>query len=257
LPAAVQDENWKKWTYYMHKRLRLSSPRWREMLCILGGLVACTLLIWQTNLDQRIARFFYIPGEPYLPVWQKWQGMTDSFWLGVYTLTPWPSLLLGVIALLVLGLGFRLERLRLLRRSALFMLLLLALGPGLLVNVVLKNNLDKPRPSEVREFGGDFTYAQFWQPGKPGNHSNGSFPSGHAAMAFSVIGPWFILRQRHARLGMIFLACGSGWGLLVGAARIAQGGHFFSDVLWSGGLIYLLGLALASMLKLDHWPAGR
>ena len=231
--------------------------RWREPVFILISLVCCTLIIWQANLDQRIARLFYIPGEAYFPVWRKWQGMTDPFWQGVYHFTPWPSLLLGAFALVILGLGFFRQRLRVFRKQALFILLLLALGPGLLVNVILKNNLDKPRPSEVREFGGEYVPAQFWQQGKPGNHTNGSFPSGHAAMAFAVIGPWFFLRQGPGRLGLLFLAGGTGWGMLVGTARIAQGGHFFSDVIWSGGLIYLVGFGLAQVLKLDKPPVAR
>ena len=39
-------------------------------------------------------------------------------------------------------------------RAAVFLVLSLLLGPGLLVNVILKDNWGRPRPGSVVEFGG-------------------------------------------------------------------------------------------------------
>lgn len=224
--------------------------RLRELFWVVNGLILFTLLVWISDLDRWFATQLYTPGPSYSPTWQLWSGQTNPFWMGIYKLTPWPAILLGIAALAVLLLGLKRPRYRSVRRQALFVLLLLALGPWLLVNVLLKDTLGKPRPSQLLEFNGKFQYAQFWEPGT-GNH-NGSFPSGHAAVAFSAMAPWFFLRAQRSRLGAGFLATGIGWGLLVGSARMAQGGHFFSDVIWSGGIIYLLGLLLASALSLDR-----
>ncbi|RWX49504.1 PAP2 superfamily protein, partial [Candidatus Electrothrix marina] len=71
--------------------------------------------------------------------------------------------------------------------------------------------------------------------------SNSSFPSGHAAIAFFLMAPWFVLRDRKQRYAEAFLISGLLFGTLVGIARILQGGHFVSDILWAGGLLYLLG----------------
>lgn len=226
--------------------------RLRELFWVVNGLILFTLLVWISDLDRTIATLLYTPGPSYATTWQLWSGQTNPFWVGIYNLTPWPTVLLGISALAVLLLGLKRPRYSCVRRQALFVLLLLVLGPWLLVNVVLKDTLGKPRPSQLFEFNGTFPYAQFWEPGT--GSDNGSFPSGHAAVAFSAMAPWFFLRGRRSRLGAGFLAAGIGWGLLVGCARMAQGGHFFSDVIWSGGIVYLLGLLLASALSLDRDP---
>ena len=224
--------------------------RLRELFWIVNSLIVFTLLVWITDLDHSLATLLYTPGPLHYTSWQLWSGQTNPFWMGIYRLTPWPAALLGISALAALLLGLRRARFRAWRRQALFVLLLLALGPWLLVNVLLKDTLGKPRPSQLLEFNGTYRHTQFWEPGT--GSDNGSFPSGHAAIAFSVMAPWFFLRGRRGRLGAGFLAAGIGWGLLVGTARMAQGGHFFSDVIWSGGIIYLLGLILASALALDR-----
>ncbi|MCI5227143.1 MAG: phosphatase PAP2 family protein [Candidatus Electrothrix sp. AX2] len=135
------------------------------------------------------------------------------------------------------------------RKRAIFILLLLALGPGLVVNVLLKGELGRPRPRQIVEFGGEYQFTQCWQPGEGG--SNSSFPSGHATIAFFLMAPWFILRdekEQKKRYAEIFLLTGILFGTLVGIARILQGGHFVSDILWAGGLLYLLGSILGLAL---------
>jgi lipid A 4'-phosphatase len=228
-------------------RWRIKLKRIHELLWIAIGLIVFTLVVWQLDLDRAISALCYTSG-------QEWSGMASPFWQLIYKITPWPALLLGGGAFVVLLLGFCWDRLRIWRRQSLFMLLLLALGPGLLVNVLLKDNLAKPRPREVIEFGGQFRHTQFWQQGEDAHSRNNSFPSGHASIAFAVMGPWFFLRQRHRQKARVFLVGGIGWGTVVGAARILQGGHFFSDVVWAGALVYLVGGLLALCCSLDRSP---
>src|SRR5262249_32010680 len=49
-------------------------------------------------------------------------------------------------------------------RSALFLIVSLALGPGLLVNAVLKEGWARPRPGMVTQFGGNYTFMPWWDP---------------------------------------------------------------------------------------------
>jgi membrane-associated PAP2 superfamily phosphatase len=42
------------------------------------------------------------------------------------------------------------------------------------------------------------------------------------------------------------------YGCIMGMARIIQGGHFLSDVLWSAGFVYLTALVLAAWLLPDE-----
>lgn len=60
--------------------------------------------------------------------------------------------------------------------------------------------------------------------------------------------PFFIYRRRKPAVARCWLVGGTVFGLLMSYARIAQGGHFLSDVLWSWGMVYLTALALSALL---------
>jgi lipid A 4'-phosphatase len=118
------------------------------------------------------------------------------------------------------------------RRVGAFLLSSLALGPGVLVNLVLKDQWGRPRPSTIAEFDGKLTYARpLWPSGQCDD--NCSFPSGHAALAFWVVA-FALLAPPRWRPAAVTAAVV--FGALVGAVRIAQGGHFLSDVAASGVL---------------------
>lgn len=123
------------------------------------------------------------------------------------------------------------------RRIGAFLLLTLALGPGLLVNVVLKDNWGRPRPSTLVEYGGSNTYVR---PLIPSDQCdvNCSFVSGHASLAFWLVCFAFLAPPAWRRKAF---AATLTFGAAMGAARIIQGGHFLSDVLFSG--IFTVGLA--------------
>ncbi len=206
------------------------------------ALLLITGILWVTDADRFITSL--VPRDHIiaaaLPECNRAWPVGNLFpWNMLYKLAPVPAVLLAVSALLVLLIGFFKSQLSPWRKKALFILLLLALGPGLVINVVLKGHLGRPRPRQIVEFGGTYEFTQCWQPGTGG--SNSSFPSGHAAIAFFLMAPWFILRDKKPRYAEAFLISGLLFGTLVGIARILQGGHFVSDILWAGGLLYLLG----------------
>ncbi len=217
--------------------------RLNRLFLICLSLIAVTFCMWLTNADRYITSLFYVPG-------QRWPGpgVTEDIWCLIYRVTPIPSILLGITALLVVMLGIRYISLRHYRKPAVFMLLLLALGPGLLVNVLFKENLGRPRPREVTDFNGSHAYHQFWEHGP--TTTNSSFPSGHASMAFATMGPWFLIRRRvDKKLEYGVLATAITWGGLVGYARIYQGAHFLSDIVWAGAFVYIIGELLAILIK--------
>ncbi|RUM35598.1 MAG: hypothetical protein DSY57_06810 [Desulfobulbus sp.] len=218
--------------------------RLNHLFLVINILIGLSLLIFMTNADLRIARMAVGANN-------QWPGLAHQPWLFFYKTAPIPGILLAIGALVVLCAGFFHFCLKKYRRQSLFLLLLLALGPGLLVNVILKDHLGRPRPQELTEFGGRQQFVQFWQTGP--DVKNSSFPSGHASIAFFLMAPWFIFRRRRQLLGLSFLWAGGGFGLLVGIARIMQGGHFLSDVLWAGGLVYLTGELLSWLLLTDDF----
>lgn len=122
-------------------------------------------------------------------------------------------------------------------RIAAYLLLTLAIGPGLVVNVILKDSWGRPRPSTIREFGGpDY----FVPPLVLSDQcdTNCSFSSGHGALGFW---PMALALLAPPAWRPFAVLAAVGFGMLVGFVRIAQGGHFFSDVVFSAFLtVYII-----------------
>jgi hypothetical protein len=55
---------------------------------------------------------------------------------------------------------------------------------------------------------------------------------------------WLIWRRERPWLARTFLVLGLGLGLLMGVGRMVAGGHFLSDVLWSGFMMFLVAWVL-------------
>jgi len=214
----------------------------RDFLLALALLAGATALCSATGLDLALERRFYLA----LPNW----GLGElNPWRFLYHYGVIPSYLLTGAALALLVAGFFRPQPAFWRRSALFLVLMMALGPGLLVNSVFKDHWGRPRPRQMQVFGGDRQFHEVWERGEGG--AGRSFPSGHASAAFYLMAPYFILRSRARARARLALALGMGYGVFMGVARMAQGGHFASDVLWAGGMVYLAGLALYYLLRLD------
>lgn len=159
-----------------------------------------------------------------------------------------PALLLSVVALIVLGLSFQKKRWYRWRVIVAWLVFSMIIGPGIIANSIFKDHFGRPRPRQIEEFGGEQHFLPLWQPGEMGKGK--SFPCGHATMGFylSVVG--FALRKRRALASIVFLG-GLFYGATIGLARIAQGGHFASDVLWAAGFTLLAGWSLFYLFKLD------
>jgi membrane-associated phospholipid phosphatase len=116
------------------------------------------------------------------------------------------------------------------RRAAVIMLVAVVLGPGILVNAVFKNHWGRPRPNAIEEFGGKHTYRP---PLLKSSVGGKSFPSGHVSVAFVFAVFYLLLKEKRRGLARAILVATFLLGLAMGAARIAAGAHFLSDVMWS------------------------
>jgi len=207
----------------------------------LGILLLLTALIAVSGADLKLSTIAYRAGGWPLGNLQPWR----FFYLyGFY-----PAYILGGLALGLFGATYVRPPLAEFRKGALFMVLLLALGPGLLVNEVIKVNWGRERPRQMTLFGGSKAYQQPWERGEPG--TGRSFPSGHAGSAFYLAMPYFVLRRRKPHLAALVYSGGMFYGILMGIARIVQGGHFVSDILWAWGVVHLTAVALYYLMKLD------
>ena len=216
----------------MLERLR-RGPWW--LWGVLVGFGALIVVVAFMNLDPALSAPFYSSdlGWRYAQTWP---------WNWLFDFGEGPAIVLSCGALLVLlGSGWR-PAWRPHRRACLVVVLTVALGPGLVVNGILKPYWGRPRPRHVVMFGGLQAHHPWWRPAGPG--SGESFPSGHAAMGFAVLAGAVLLPQRLGGWRHAAIAAALGYGALMGCGRIVQGGHYVSDVLWSGVIVVLLTYVL-------------
>ena len=121
-------------------------------------------------------------------------------------------------------------------RAAVFLILSYALGPGLLVNVALKDNWGRPRPVHITHFGGDKRFTAFWD-FRGVCQRNCSFVSGEAASA-----AWTIAPAALAPSSWRPLAYGAAltFYIVIALLRITVGAHFLSDIIFAGVLTFLI-----------------
>jgi len=224
----------------------LSSIIRRELLVVLAVLAAVTAVFWTTRLDLAAANFFR---EPCC----SWPMAEQPFWRFVYRYGVLAGVLLAAAALVTFTLSYWYPRALVeWRKPALFLVLVVTVGPGLLINVAFKDHYGRPRPREVQQLGGEETFLPVWVKGSDPQAK--SFPCGHCSMGFYLSTPYLVLKRRRRRAAVAFLLAGIGWGLMLGAARMMAGGHFLSDVVWAGGMVWLTALALYHLLDLDRAP---
>jgi len=215
--------------------VRPAGRDWRFDLIVFMALGAMlTALFAATRLDITAAELFYSTDAR-----DHWPLARHLPWSVLYRVAPWITASLVVIGLAALAAGF-VRRISALRRHAVFVLLSVALGPGLIVNAVFKDHWDRPRPRDIVELGGQLQYAVAPLRGEGGK----SFPCGHCSVGFLyALGMWIWERRRPLWAGGS-LAAGLFAGAALGLGRMAAGGHFLSDVIWSA----LLALGVAHAL---------
>ena len=188
-------------------------------------------------LDLPLARLFYIPGRGF--TWDT-EGMLE------FVRVAAPDLVIGSFGLC--GIAWLIARVRPVwhpsGRELGFLLTTMLVGPGLIVEALLKPNWGRARPKDLAEFGGAAAYTPPWQMADQCT-SNCAFTSGHAAIAFWVAAYAFLLPAKWRAAGIFG---GVVFGLLVGGVRMAQGAHFLSDVAAAGVIVLAVNAALARLM---------
>lgn len=198
-------------------------------LITLFSLAAVLFLIYP-QIDIKISSFFYKEGVGFYLA-------NAPFAKLIYKATIILTVVFS-ITLLILFIAdtiFKKEFLGVKKKVIAYLLITLILGPGVIVNLLFKNNWGRARPSQIEQFGGDkkFTPA-FIKTDQC--EKNCSFTSGHAAAAFFFLALVPLFRDKKARI--IAALAAISWGAFVGFVRILQGGHFLSDVVFSAFFVY-------------------
>lgn len=229
---------------------RRPCPRQVAWLGWLAAVLACGLVFrtWPA-LDLAASAPFYLPQIPTGFIGNLYHGVLD-----LWRLVPQLGRVLGMAGLLVLLVPARRIPCGVVRRwrgRLLAAVALLLLGVCLVVNQGLKEHVGRPRPQQVRPFGGPSDYVPVGSLSRACER-NCSFVSGHAATGFVIagFGLWGVRRVRRRWWAAGALLC-----LLLGAARVAQGGHFASDVVFS--LLVMTGVAMALRAAVVRWRSLR
>ena len=199
------------------------------------------------QLDLDIAGAFFDPARHLFDVnAQMWVQHTREAARVLITLIVLPAFL-AVIGKLI----WPQRRMLIEARAALFLIATLALGPGLLTNVILKDHWGRPRPIDVQQFGGDYRFTSWWDP-RGDCPNNCSFIAGEPSGAFWTLAPAALAGPE---LQPLAYAAALAFGAGVGVLRIAAGAHFFSDVVFAGVFMYLLIWLIHGLIY--RWPATR
>jgi lipid A 4'-phosphatase len=206
----------------------------RPLAFLLAALFAAALFTLAPQIDLWVSGLFWRSGEGFflaqLPAVRfLYRAVLVLTWLIAIPL----SLYLIFVLICVLGATPRFPALARHWRAALYLLLALAIGPGLIVNTAFKDHWGRARPSQVTEFGGTQQFTPAFLPSLACER-NCSFVSGHAALGFYLVSFAFLVPMRRRRLAIAAAVAAGG---LFGLVRIAQGAHFLSDVVFAGFLV--------------------
>jgi membrane-associated PAP2 superfamily phosphatase len=167
-----------------------------------------------------------------------------GLWVGVVLVVP-------AVASLLLKLVLPRWKMLISPRAALFLIVTVALGPGLVTNIILKDHWGRPRPIDVTQFGGDQHFVPWWDPRGdcPGNCS---FVSGDVSGAFWTVAPAALVPPAWRALAYgAALTLGAGMAVL----RIMSGAHFFSDAAFAGVFTFLIIWIVHGLIY--RWPRTR
>jgi len=202
----------------------------RVLFFVIALILAGVMMIFP-GLDILITSHFYVPNIGF--IYGKEKLVELSFRAVPFISKIWASLCM--LALFAKFLSNRTIK-ETIKSPAIFLIITALLGPALTVNYLFKENMGRARPREIVEFGGDKIFAAPLEYSTECS-SNCSFSSGHAAMAFYFTALAFLVPAAYQRLTFILA---SFLGFVVGFGRILQGGHFFSDVLFSFIVIMII-----------------
>lgn len=191
-------------------------------------------------IDLAISNFFYQPQHSF---------SSNEFFALLYNYGLIPAQLLFSMAAIALFLASFFKKWKKWHAPALVLVLSLLIGGGLIAHVILKDHWGRPRPKQTIEFGGTQSFHPFYEPNffhQP--EPSKSFPCGHCTMGFYFFSLALVAKRlNYKKTFWISLLIAFGLGMALSLARIAQGGHFFSDTLVSAIIMWL------SAYLCDRW----
>lgn len=208
-------------------------------LALVVGLGAATLFLIFPETDLLAAKAFYLGEGRFTGSRAGGIAILRWFFIGLYF-----SCIGLAIAGIVSSRARRQPWMGLALGQWLFMAACLGAGPGLVANVVLKDQWGRARPSHVVEFGGHKTFTAALVPSRQCPR-NCSFVSGEASSIFVL---FYAAALIIPQWSIALAAAGTFGGLAAGVIRMSQGAHFLSDVIFAGVFMALTVLAVHKLM---------
>lgn len=208
---------------------------WPLTLIGIVAIVAAVVFLSRPEIDLQVGSYFYRGQGRFTGGEVRWIEWVRN----VFIVFFWACVLLAIIGMVRTRkdqgpwLGFSFPH-------WLFLGICLGVGPGLVANLTLKDQWGRARPKHVVEFGGSKAFTPPILFSKECRR-NCSFVSGEASAIYM---PFFAAAALMPQGAVVLVATGTAMGLAAGAVRMAQGGHFLSDVIFAGVFMALTVLAV-------------
>ena len=217
--------------------------RWVLSAIAVGAVAGLVFAIFP-QWDLAIPGWFFDPVRGDFPLAIRW------FPNLIRSIGHWTTLLIVLAAggSLLAKILFPRTKALLSPRIALFLVCSFAIGPGLIVNGILKPTWARPRPAFVQEFGKQQTFEPWWKSGGE-CRSNCSFVSGDAAEAFWLLAPASVTPPSIRPVAEVAVL---GFAVAISSLRVVFGRHFPTDVIFAGVIVVIVIAACRSVfLRMD------
>jgi membrane-associated PAP2 superfamily phosphatase len=199
------------------------------------------------ELDLKVAALFYDATTKSFPLsYNAWAAFVrdGAMWFAWALVTP------AIIAFVVKMIR-PVKPLMMSGRTMAFLLITMLLTAIVLSNMVFKTYWGRPRPGGVIEFSGQLAFKPWWDPTGECPR-NCSFFSGEGATAFWTYAPAALAPPPWRPLAYV---AATAFGLFTGGLRMAFGGHFLTDVLFSGTVSFIVIWLVHGWIY--RWPSTR
>ena len=115
-------------------------------------------------------------------------------------------------------------------------------GLLIIINLFFKNIWGRARPVDIFQLGGKENFTP-WHQISDACSTNCSFVSGDAAVGFSLIILYFLIKKE------IYFWLSLFFGFSIGMIRVLEGGHFISDIVIAGFIIFITYCLLLKFYK--------
>jgi lipid A 4'-phosphatase len=209
---------------------------------IIFSLLCVVVFALFPEIDLRVSEIFFDEGKGFfLKDEQPFAFLHDE--LKWFLIVTW-IILFGV---LIYQLYSKRDFKYLNKKAIGFLFIFLLIGPGLITNIIIKDHSGRARPINIEHFGADKgrSFTPYYDlSGKC--KKNCSFISGHTSAAFFFLAFAYIYKSK------LIFALSLAFGALMGVARVVQGAHFLSDVIFA----FIINLIILKIIYYLFYKRG-